>query len=169
MNDFTLTCITLTQTLSLLGCLLGGRRGHWLWTAQELCHDWAGLCRRWRNCCHRHGHHWEVKFEQTVSVPALGCHCECDEGWRRYFVILFSSCLLFPFFLERGLYCLFLSFSSPSISVTRSMNAEYPSIESTVFHVLFSFSLTSYECWLGQCVGGPKCSDSLGGLTRLSI
>ena len=66
-------------------------------------------------------------------------------------------------------YCLFLSFSSPSVSVTRSMNTEYPSIEATVFHLLFSFSLTSYECWLGQCVGGPKFSDSLRGLTGLSI
>lgn len=43
---------------------------------------------------------WDV----TVSVM---------RGGRRYFVILFSSCLLFPFFLKGGFTAFFFSFSSP--------------------------------------------------------
>lgn len=100
-----------------------------------------------------------------VTVSALGAEVGLCHFWC-------PSRLLFPFFLERGLYRLFLSFSSfpQFFSVIHSTNIKCPSVESLRSpFFFFSFPLTSYHCWWGQCVGGAKFSDSLGGLTGLGI
>lgn len=102
---FTLTCLCVSSWMFLGGC-----RGHWLWIAQKLCHDWARLWRGWRSHCHRHGHHWEIKSESTVSFPALGCHGEINGSRRWNFDISLFSFFLSPEFALLAL-CFWYSFS----------------------------------------------------------
>lgn len=55
--------------------LPGGGRGNWLWAAEKLCHGRTGS---WRGRGHRdrHGHHWEVKPQQTVPLQTIWCHSQ---------------------------------------------------------------------------------------------
>lgn len=84
-----------------------------------------------------------------VTVSALGAEVGLCHFWC-------PSRLLFPFFLERGLYRLFLSFSSfpQFFSVIHSTNIKCPSVESLrspFFFFFFSLDLLSLlvgtVCW----------------------